>query len=527
MQLVHQYLLESGRRYPERRALISENREMTYSSLIANIHALGDVCIVEGMKKGDRVLILLHDKIEFTIAAYAVMRVGGIAVPITERTSLETVRFITKDCSPFAVITSHTDLIHYPLLRDKLSCHFLFIDETVQSKPHSLSVYSSSDHIESNESANHIAKLMGLTESDDALILYTANIDGHLRGAVFTHKSLIRSSLAINSLTGISHTLCECIMLPVSQSMGFGRLRNVLFAGGTAVLFQDQVSPTEQLIRHMLELSCTGISATQQFLASIQEFCDETFVQQIGKQIHFVEFGTASITAEEKKHITETFPGAHIYLHYGLTEVPRSTYMNFQPDRRRNQTVGRPAPYADIFIVDETGNRLGKGQAGQIVIRGEHGFSGYWHHHNGFSKPELPVPFNTGDIGFLDKEGFLCVLGRKDEIINMGGLKISPVEVEEKIREIYPDIEICVVGLPDPAGIVGEIPVLCCIADNGKKIISSELSSSLSNRLEKDKIPRIVYRVDRFPRINNVIARHELRKQLIEGTVQSIGHGIS
>ena len=109
----------------------------------------------------------------------------------------------------------------------------------------------------------------------------------------------------------------------------------------------------------------------------------------------------------------------------------------------------------------------------------------------------------------------------------MGGLKISPVEVEEKIHEIYPDIEICVVGLPDPAGIVGEIPVLCCIADNGKKIISSELSSSLSSRLEKDKIPRIVYRVDRFPRINNVIARQELRRQLIEGTVQSVGHGIS
>src|SRR5271169_1215526 len=260
MQLVHQYLLESGHRYPERRALISENREMTYSSLIANIHALGDHCIVEGLKKGDRVLILLHDKIEFTIAAYAVIRAGGIAVPITERASLETIQFITKNCSPFAVITSHTDLIHYPLLRDKLSCHFLFIDETAQAEPHSSSVDSSSDHLDSNESANRITKLMGLTANDDALILYTANSDGHLRGAVFTHKSLIRSSLAINSLTRISHTLCEFIMLPITQSMGFGRLRNILFAGGTAVLFQDQASPTGQLMQPMMEFSCNGIS---------------------------------------------------------------------------------------------------------------------------------------------------------------------------------------------------------------------------------------------------------------------------
>jgi len=202
--------------------------------------------------------------------------------------------------------------------------------------------------------------------------------------------------------------------------------------------------------------------------------------------------------------------------------------MEFHVDRKRTLTVGRAAPYAEISIIDDVGDRVGKGQAGQIIIRGEHSFSGYWQQNNqGFSVSEPPLWFHTGDIGILDKDGYLCVLGRKDEIINMAGLKISPIEVEEKIRELYPDIEICIVGLPDPAGIVGEIPVLCCIEDNGKRIITSELSANLSTRLNKDKIPRIVYRVERFPKINNIIARHELRKQLLEGTVQSIGHDIS
>ena len=190
--------------------------------------------------------------------------------------------------------------------------------------------------------------------------------------------------------------------------------------------------------------------------------------------------------------------------------------------------MGHAAPYANISITDDSGNRLGKGQAGHIVIRGNHSFSGYWQQdNNGFSVSETPLSFNTGDIGFLDKDGYLCVLGRKDEIINMAGLKISPIEVEEKIHEIYPDIEICVVGLPDPAGIVGEIPVLCCIEDNGKRIITSELSANLSTRLNKDKIPRIVYRVERFPRVNNVIARRELRKQILAGTAHSVEQNIS
>ena len=78
MQLVHQYVLESALRYPKKCALVCDNREVTYSTLIANIHALGDVCVVEGLRKGDRVLIMLRDKVDFIVAAYAIIRAGGI-----------------------------------------------------------------------------------------------------------------------------------------------------------------------------------------------------------------------------------------------------------------------------------------------------------------------------------------------------------------------------------------------------------------------------------------------------------------
>ena len=528
MQLVHQYVLESAFRYPEKSALVCDNREVTYATLIANMYALSDVCVVEGLRKGDRVLIMLRDKADFIIAAYAVIRAGGIAVPITERSLLENVQQIAKDCSPFAVITSRNDLIHHPLLRDKLSCNFLFMDDVIKTENRFSPLTGSFHHLESSDSLDRIAKLMNLNENDGALVLYTANSAGNLHGAVFTHKSLIYSSITINSINQTNQNLREFIMHPLSQSTGFVRLRCVLFAGGTAVFDNNPQPSPVQLMQHILQHSCNGISATPEFISTLKEHRDEPLMKRMGTEIHFVEFGASSVTVAEKKQILDMFPVAQIYQQYGSTEVPCSTYMEIHNDRKKIPTVGRAAPYAQISVTDDSGNRLGKGQAGHIIIRGNHGFSGYWQQDNdGFAASETPVPFSAGDIGFLDKDGYLCVLGRKDEIINMAGLKISPIEVEEKIHEIYPDIEICVVGLPDPSGIVGEIPVLCCIADNGKKIITSELSSNLSTRLDKNKIPRIVYRLERFPRVNNVIARGELRKQLLEGTAYSVQQNIS
>jgi len=224
------------------------------------------------------------------------------------------------------------------------------------------------------------------------------------------------------------------------------------------------------------------------------------------------------MTPAERMEMMEMFPNASIYLQYGLTEAPRSTMTELRSDRKKPETVGRPVPGGEILIVDQGGNPVRPGEEGEIVIRGDHVSARYWNGDGHRQEASEGLPwFKTGNIGILDSDGYLQVLGRKDEMISMAGVKISPAEVEEKIHEVYPDVEICVLGIPDPAGVVGEIPVLCYIANNGKTIISSELSAALGSRIDRNKIPRIVYRVERFPRIDHKILRHELRRHLVEG----------
>lgn len=131
--------------------------------------------------------------------------------------------------------------------------------------------------------------------------------------------------------------------------------------------------------------------------------------------------------------------------------------------------------------------------------------------------------FKTGDHGFLNDEGYVHLLGRKNEMINMGALEISPLEVEEKICEIYPDCELYVICVSDPAGIVGEIPALCYVGKEALTITPSDLSHALSAPVEGDFILRILYRVESLPKTESEkILRGELREKIIAGSIDEI-----
>ncbi len=523
MRLVHQYLLESEIRTPEKHAVVCDGRALTYAALNAKINALADMFIVEGLRKGDRVLIMLRDKLDCLVAEYAVMRSGGISVPVVDPGMLETVQYIARDCAPIMAITGRSELAQAPLLRERLTCRFFMIDEASASPLHQTSVESTERRAVSGARyQDGITKLMDLREGDGAVILYTANLDGRLRGALFTHHNLIESTLGVNTFTRIGSDSREFIALPVTQSMGFGRSRCVLFAGGTVIMRNGRLTP-QQMAESILAAKCTGISSTPEILTGLAD--QARTVRGLGEQITFIELGAASMPRPARKKLMDAFPRASLYCQYGLTEAPRSVFTEFNADRKKPDTIGRAVPPAEIFIVDEAGNPLTTGLQGEIAIKGAHISEKYWNGTNGggIHGGETRSQFRTGDIGTLDKEGYLRVLGRKDEMISLAGSKISPAEVEEKIHEIYPDVELCVLGIPDPAGVVGEIPVLCYIARNGKTIISSELSAALGTRLDSHKIPRIVYRVEKFPRSDSKILRQELRRQLLEGIPRRVG----
>jgi acyl-CoA synthetase (AMP-forming)/AMP-acid ligase II len=522
MRLVHHYLIEAAQKCAERAAIVSDERMLSYAGFVEKMSALSVLLADAGVRKGDRALILLRDKADFLMACYAVFACEAIAVPLPEDVSSSAVDQITKDCTPLILITSLRDLAEFPLLHDKLNCSVCLIENSRRVvSPRGISQVFVFDKESKYRGANH-RESPNTSEDTGALILYTSGTTGRKEGALLSHRNLIQGALNVNALIGRSSNIREFVAIPLVHSFGFSRSVCIFLLGGTIAVNNGTLNPMG-LVQTVLNHGCDAISALPSGFAMFFGRL-EFLLKRVSEQIRLVELASVSMPLDHQMKLLDIFPNARICMHYGAVEASSNTFIELGKEQRKLHTVGRPSPNVAIAIGDDQGKKLGPLQIGEILVRGDHVATQYWQNQAATMKRfTLDNWFKTGDYGFLDEEGYLHLLGRKDEMINMDGIMISSLEVEDRIREAYPDSEICVVGVPDPAGIVGEIPVLCYAAKNSGTITPSDLSRVLSARLDRNQIPRIVYRVDSLPRTEDgKVSRRELRKKIIAGSVHKV-----
>jgi long-chain acyl-CoA synthetase len=521
-RLAHHRLIEAGRRFPEKTAIVSDGRKLSYEGFLRRVSALSTILRDAGLNRGDRALILLSDKTNFLVASYAVIAQGAIAVPLIDRSPPITIERIVQDCAPHLLITSSKDLADARLVNHRASYTVCFVEKSLGG----IARRGSSKVIVFGSGTEHgsvdLQDLTDFGQDGGALILYASGATGKKEGVLLSHRNLVQVSQNVNEFTGIDSNISEFVISPLDHSFGFVRSLCIFLAGGTVVVNNGSLNPVS-LVQSVLRDKCDAISSvTSDFTMFFGRL--ESLLRRIGSQIKYFEFGSAPMPLDHEIRLLEIFPKAHICMHYGLTEAPCSTFIDLRKERRKLHTVGHPSPNVAISISDDQGQKLGGMQMGEILVRGDHVAVGYWRndeaHAQRFTGDNW---FKTGDYGFIDEEGYLHLLGRKDEMIDMGGHKISPIEVEDRIREVYPNCEICVVGVPDPDGILGEIPVLCYVAKDGKTVTPWGLSRALSACLDGNKIPRVVYRVESLPRAENArMLRSQLRKKIIAGMAHEI-----
>jgi acyl-CoA synthetase (AMP-forming)/AMP-acid ligase II len=274
----------------------------------------------------------------------------------------------------------------------------------------------------------------------------------------------------------------------------------------------------------MIKHRCNAISANSKTFTDLVSSIG-SLLKEVAHQLELIELHGATPKLFEKKIFLKYFPKTRVYLYYGTPEAPACTVIELRSEHRKIDSIGKPIQDIEVTISVNNTHQDTQNPAGEMLIQGINTSAGYWL--QGKIQTDCFINGNsvaTGDVGYIDNKGYVHLLGRKDEIIDIGGIIISPIEIEEKIHEVYPEYDVCVIGIPNPDGESFEIPVLCYIARDGKTIIPSELSHSLSHKIRQYQIPRIVYRVDSFPKSGSVILRNELRKELIESLKSVDGH---
>lgn len=482
---IEEKIYHNQEQFPEKVAVMSGNTSVTYSELWKRI--VQSAVYFKSYKKlpqGSRVVVSASNEIEFVYTYFGLHLAGCICVPIDPQTNLIRLRRIIESADP-------SFYIGQILNADFDVTPFTALDYT----------FDDCNDI-SFADKNSIADL-----------LYTTGTTGIPKGVALTYANEEAAAININSFIGNTAADVELLALPVSHSFGLGRLRCVLYVGGTLDLL-GSFANMKKFYGEILNRQITGFGMVPANWAYIKKL-SERKIGEFASQIKYIEIGSAFMPLEDKKMLMELLPDTRICMHYGLTEASRSSFMEFHTDRMHLDSIGKPSPNVDIKIFDEQGVEVKDGMEGEICVKGTHVCYNYWGEiESDFSENFNDGYFKTGDWGIKDKDGYIFLKSRKKELINVGGKKVSPIEVEEVLNKIDGIKESVCIGIPDPNGILGEVVKAYIVSED--EMVFTSIIKFMTNKLESYKIPVAIERIDAIPKTSSgKIQRLILRENAI------------
>lgn len=458
--------------HPQKTALIINDRPLSYQGLVENVEALAARLAMAGVHAGDRVIVGLDRKQDYVEALLASLALGAVPVPVLG--SADEVSTIAAD--------SEAKLI--------------LIDQGLQEAVRA----AGSDNAA-------IVDVAGLptggapipprkADPDDlAMLVYTSGTtSGVRRGVMLSHQALASVVAYLNDAMALESDVIELVVAPLHHSFGLGRLRAVLSVGGTAVL-QDGAFNAAAICVALEDHNCNALSSVSTGFSILADRF-QRFFKPVAGQLRWAELGSLPLSLEHKRMLRELAPEARIFMHYGLTEASRSTLLDFAHTNKLD-SVGRAASGNEIVIVDPQNRPLPAGETGRILVKGGNQALGYWQRSESWAKKLVSGFVDTGDLGWLDQDGYLYFVGRQDDVINVGGEKVAPVEIEDALRPLLPGVDFAVAGVRDPKGVLGQVPALFV---EGAATPSLDQVRGVLTNLAPFKVPHYVEAVDSLPK---------------------------
>lgn len=460
-------LYSNVQKTPHKTALISGPVEVTYEQLWKEIKKSASWFKLHA-EQGDRLLLSANKNIEFVYTYFGAHLAGMICVPIDPETNETRLKRILEVAQPKLIVgelRNHGEfgVIPFGDVSSEVGYKFDFP-----------------------------------TESNVADLLFTTGTTGLPKGVALTYANQMAAVENINTFIGNTADDVEMLALPISHSFGLGRLRCVFAKGATLVLLGSFAS-MKKFFGEMERCHITGFGMVPASWAYILKMSGEK-IGQFANQLKYIEIGSAFMSLEYKQKLMSLLPQTHICMHYGLTEASRSAFISFHDDTDHLMSAGKPSPNTEIAVFSEQGKRLGKNEDGEICVKGGHVCSDYW----GLPKEEFQRDFfegyfRTGDWGHIDNDGYIHLISRKKEIINVGGKKVSPIEVEEVLNEMEGIEESACVGIHDD--VLGEVVKAFCICS--KEVNFEEVKKMMIKKLEGYKIPAFFETIDALPKTQN------------------------
>ena len=456
---------------PDKIAIATADEEVTYGNLYARIKGAAIYLDDNGIAKGDKIILAAQKELGFVYLYFGAQLAGVISVIADPQSSESRLEHIAKATSPRLCFG-----VDIPSLGNK--CHPY---PRIPAYENQLADDDASDQDEISE------------------ILFTTGTTGAPKGVCLSCKNIYASASNINRYIGNLKEDVEILGLPLSHSFGLGRLRCNMLTGATLIVIGNFAN-LRQFFNALESHHATGFGMVPAVWSYIKRFSGRR-IAKYSRQLKYIEIGSAAMPEDDKKLLSEMFPWTRICMHYGLTEASRAFFMEFHEYANNLGSIGKPAsPAIRAKILDDRGEDVPNGESGEICISGEMVMKTYLSEEDN-RKAFFGDYFRTGDWGHEDKNGNFYLSGRKKEIINIGGEKINPAEIEEAIKKL--GVEDCAcVAVPDPEGILGEVPKVY-VKRTGCKLSLDEIRQRTVSVLDAHLVPRYYEWAEEIPRTSS------------------------
>ena len=471
MKTIEEQIFDHVQNTPDKVALISGETEITYSQLWDYC-----LCAAEKLKsdyhlhKGDRAILSAAGNIEFVYVYFGVHIAGGICVPIDPDTNQTRFEYIEKSTTPVCVMGSLHNV-------KKETIPFTAV-------------------VGEGAKTSYVAPEM----SQVADILFTTGTTGAPKGVALSYNNLSAAARNINAFIGNASDDVELLALPVSHSFGLGRLRCSLSKGATVVML-GTFANVKKFFKEMARCHVTMFAMVPASWGFIKKMSGK-YVSKFADQLKFIEIGSSFMPVEDKELLMSLLPKTRICMHYGSTEASRSAFMEFHAYKDNLLSIGKASPNVEIKIFTPDGKPATLGEVGEVCVKGEHVTCSYWNETpERFAADFYDGYFRTGDCGTMDADGNIYLKSRIKEMINVGGKKVSPMEVEDILNKIPGIKESACVGIPDPGIVLGEVVKAFVVAEDN--LTDEEIMQQLRPQLEVYKLPVEIERINSIPKTSS------------------------
>jgi len=482
MNIAH-HVARVARTHPRHPAIVFEGASIDFANLDSDAARLARSLVEAGVTAGDRVALYLPNIPAFPLAYLAVQRVGAVAVSLNSTLTTDEVHYILNDCGARIVFTVGELVQNVPLDRCPTLTHI------VQCEGETGAAVPLADWLTGGFSSG---PMTARKAREPAAILYTSGTTGRPKGATLTVGNVVSNARTTVRTMGFRRDDKVAAFLPLFHVFSQNVLMNAAFEAGSTLLLFRRVDP--RLILRTIETErATLLFAVPTIYSTLLTMRLEDYDLSA---LRYVVSGAAPLP-DELVHRWQARTGQPIYQGYGLTETSPLTNVNL-PGQHRVGSVGKCVEGVETRIVDASDQEVPPGEWGEICFRGPGVMQGYW---NRPEESELAMRggwLHTGDIGRLDEEGYLFIVDRVKDMINVAGLKVWPAEIEQALYR-HPDVrEAAVYAAPHRTR--GEQVWADVVPKDRVALTPNDVLAFCRQHLAPYKVPHRVNIVDALPK---------------------------